>query len=240
MRLAASGSPDNPEHRQFFRNDPHLVSLYWEGMSWDGVQELIDGAKSGDQQAWCALHDMVRPYMLEILRRDKGPDLPEVSVSDLTQQAWQRVMSGIAGFHGGPDELQTAAMFRAWLRQILKHTHLNQRRLGKTQRRKAPTRLLSLDVAVSDGSSEDRPGCEPISKELTPSTNAVWDERKTRIKRAIDRLDDPVERELLRLRFFEGLPFDKVAAQLGMSSYDVRVRLQETLDRLKLELEGLI
>jgi RNA polymerase sigma factor (sigma-70 family) len=219
---------------------PLLVSIYWEDMSWDGVQKLIDGAKSGDQQAWCALHDMARPYMLEIVRRDKGPTLPDLSVSDLTQQAWQRVMVGIAEFRGGPDEVQTAAMFRAWLRQILKHTHLNQRRQGTAQRRKAPTRLLSLDVALSDGSSEDRPGCEPISKELTASTNAIRDERKVRIKRAIDRLNDPVGRDVLRLRLFEGLTFEKVGAQLGMSNHDVRVRFQETLDRLRDELKGLV
>jgi hypothetical protein len=57
-------------------------------MSWDGVQKLIDVAKGGDQQAWCALHDMARLFILEVVRRQNGRELPDRSVPDLTQQTW--------------------------------------------------------------------------------------------------------------------------------------------------------
>jgi DNA-directed RNA polymerase specialized sigma24 family protein len=94
-------------------------------MSWYGIRELIERAKGGDGQAWQLLHDMVRPYLLGVAQRLLGPDWPHQSVSDLTQETWQSVVTGIERFRGGADDVQTAAMLRAWLCQIMNNVHFH-------------------------------------------------------------------------------------------------------------------
>src|SRR5438270_7953899 len=115
--------------------------------SWDGVHDLIARAKAGDGQAWGALHKMAGPYLLNKAQRLLGPSWAHESVSDLTQEAWQRIVTGIVGFEGGKDDLQTAPMFRAWMRRTLKNAHANRLRAGQAQFRNPPSGKISLDGA---------------------------------------------------------------------------------------------
>ena len=95
-------------------------------MSWDGIHQLIVRAKAGDDDAWQSLHEMVRPYLLNLGQRLLGPASPHESVSDLTQSTWMRVLAGIHGFRGGEDDIQTAPLFRAWLRKTMKNVECEQ------------------------------------------------------------------------------------------------------------------
>ena len=81
------------------------------GPSWDGVHDLIARAKTGDGQAWSALHEMAGPFLLNQAQRLLGPSWPHQSVSDLTQETWQRIATGVVNFQGGDGDAQTAPMF---------------------------------------------------------------------------------------------------------------------------------
>jgi DNA-directed RNA polymerase specialized sigma24 family protein len=104
-------------------------------MSWQGIHQMIVRAESGDNDAWQSLHDRVRPYLLKEAQRRLGPGWSQQSVSDLTQDTWQRAWTKIASFRGGEDDDQTAAFFRAWLRLTMKRVHSNQIRAQRAHRR---------------------------------------------------------------------------------------------------------
>jgi RNA polymerase sigma factor (sigma-70 family) len=208
-------------------------------MSWEGVGDLIERVKTGDDHAWRALHEMVRPYLLKLAQRTLGPGWPEQSASDLTQDTWGRVVQGIGEFRGGLDDDQTAAVLRAWLRRIMNHAHANRVRSARTRRRKAPAPLVSLDAL---GRSESTDGVSPlelVSGESTPSANVRRDESRRLIQQVLDRLPDPRDRELLLLYFFEGCTLSQIAQRQGVSVDEVRSRRQDILKRLGRELKDL-
>jgi DNA-directed RNA polymerase specialized sigma24 family protein len=77
-------------------------------MQWDGIHALLQRAKGGDEAAWQRLHDMARPYLLQVAQRYLGADWPQQSLSDLIQDTWVRAWQGIGGFDGGAGDEQTA------------------------------------------------------------------------------------------------------------------------------------
>ena len=179
------------------------------------------------------------PYLLKLAQRTLGPTWPEQSVSDLTQDTWERVLSGIGGFRGGPDDDQTAAVLRVWLRQIMDRVHANRVRSAQTQRRRIPTPLVSLDALGRSESTDGVSSREPVSGEPTPSANLRRDESRLVIGQVIEHLPDPRDRELVQLYFFEGYSLTQIADRQGVSVEEVRSRRQDVLRRLGRELKDL-
>jgi RNA polymerase sigma factor (sigma-70 family) len=208
-------------------------------MSWEGVGDLIERAKGGDDHAWRALHEMVRPYLLKLAQRTLGPAWPEQSASDLTQDTWERVVRGIGEFRGGPDDGQTAAVLRAWLRRIMNHAHANRIRSARTRRRKAPAPLVSLDALGRSDLTDGASPLELVSGESTPSANARREESRLAVREVLEGLPDPRDRELLLSYFFEGCTLSQIAQRQGVSVEEVRSRRQDILKRLGRELKDL-
>jgi RNA polymerase sigma factor (sigma-70 family) len=208
-------------------------------MSWRGIGDLIERAKSGDDHAWRALHEMVRPYLLNLAQRTLGPAWPEQSASDLTQDTWGRAVKSIGEFRGGPDDDQTAAVLRAWLGRIMKNTHANRVRSARTRRRKAPAPVVSLEALGRFNSSDGVSPLELVSGESTPSANVRREESRRVIQQVLERLPDPRDRELLLWYFFEGCPLSQIAERQGVSVDDVRSRRQDIQRRLERELKDL-
>jgi RNA polymerase sigma factor (sigma-70 family) len=208
-------------------------------MSWHGIHQLIVRAKAGDNDVWTSLHEMMRPYLLDEAQRRLGPALPQESTSDLIQNTWQLAWTNIQSFRGGDDDDQTAALFRAWLRRIMKNVHLNHVRAERAQRRLMPPGTFSMNAPGSDGLTEIRPGFEPIAHESSVGAQLRRDEVKARIEQVLARLADPEDRELVSLVFFEGRPIRKVAQDQSVSPYKVRERLRNILQRLGPHLKDL-
>ncbi len=193
-------------------------------MSWHGIHQLIARAKAGDADAWWSLHEMVRPYLIDLAQRLLGPAWPHESVSDLTQETWQRVSTKIASFRGGENVEQTGPLFRAWLRQTMKRSHQNQQRANHTQGRRPPPGTVLLSTHPP-GDSSDAGGNEPIADESRPSANLYRDERRDRIQRVLDHLSDPMDRELVQAHFFEGRSLRQIAKERGVSDRTLGNRL---------------
>jgi RNA polymerase sigma factor (sigma-70 family) len=203
------------------------------GTCWDGVHELIARAKAGDDQAWRAFHDMASPFLLENAQRLLKPGWPDESVSDLPQNTWVLVATGIAGFRGGHDDVTTAAAFRAWLRQTMKNVHANQVRDGNAQRRRSPVGTVSLNAADSGDSSDGSAHYEPVSSEPTASTNLIRQERQSKILQVMGYLKDPADRELLRMVFEESCSLRQLAAQRGVEPGALRHQFKLVLQQLR-------
>lgn len=174
--------------------------------------------------------------MLQLAQRALGPGWPEQSLSDLTQETWLRAWQAIGDFQGADNDADTGALLRAWFARTMKNLWLNQIRHESAQCRKPAAGLVSLADRAPDDS---RPGREPAAPDPTPSENVREQERRLLIERALERLPDPADREVVRLRFFEGLSFAEIGERLGRDESTVRYRLQRTLDVLGDELKAI-
>jgi RNA polymerase sigma-70 factor (ECF subfamily) len=117
-----------------------------------------------------------------------------------------------------------------WLRQVLTRNLANlQRRYYGTQARD-PRRERPL-ADVLDGSSQ-APDPALVAVQSTPSQRAARREQSDRLTDALDRL--PADyRDVLRLRYVEGLSFPEVAARLGRSVDSVEKLWVRALARLR-------
>lgn len=209
-------------------------------MTWDGVHRIIERAKGGDEDAWRSLHELTRPYMVSQAQRLLGPGWPHRSVSDLTQDTWRHVVASLSSFRGGDDDPRTAAMFRAWIRQMMRNIHANVVRHDQAEGRRAPSGRVSLGGPGPVDSATLLWRREPATGEPTPSACAWHDERQSRIATAIAGLEDPEDRELLLLHFFEGLSLRAIATARGINPDRLRYRFHDVLRRLGRELKDLV
>lgn len=191
-------------------------------------------ARDGDRQAMERLLAALGPHLESLARRYAEPGAQE-SVADLVQEAAVRIWQKLAQFQGGEDE-QTAAMFHDWLSQLVRNLALDRQRERHAQRREPPGGVLPLQAA---GTSEAQPP-EPPAAGPTPSANARTEEQANLIRAALDNLPQVVDREIMRLCFFEGLSLRQIADRLQLSYDKVRERYHHSLRVLERELRGLL
>jgi RNA polymerase sigma factor (sigma-70 family) len=196
-------------------------------------------AQNGDRQAMDRLLAVIRPHLEKLARRHNEPGCSSESTADLVQESALRIWQRLAQFQGGANPEETAAMFRDWVSQIVRHLARDKQRERHAQRREPPRGLLRLDAAGPAGSSSDAAGVEPAAGGPTPSVNVGSEEQAQLIRAALENLPEAVDREIMRLCFFEGLSLRQIAARLPLSYDKVRERyhhglrvLERTLGRL--------
>lgn len=64
-------------------------------------------------------------------------------------------------------------------------------------------------------------------------------ESRSLVERALEKLPDAADREIVRLRFFEGMSFAQIGERLGRDESTIRYRVQRVLDFLGDELKAL-
>jgi RNA polymerase sigma factor (sigma-70 family) len=203
-------------------------------MLWEGITALIANAKGGDAEALERLYRVVQPYLLRLAQQTHGPGWPDKSVSDLTQETWLHAWRALDQFHGADNDADTGALLRAWFARTMKNLWLNQRRNDQAQRRMPAAGIVSLTRP------EDTSGAmhDPAARDPSPSTNVREKEGRELLEQALARLPDSVDREILRLRFFEALSFAQIGARLGRDESTIRYRLQRALEFLGDELKA--
>jgi RNA polymerase sigma factor (sigma-70 family) len=201
----------------------------------EGFHDLIARARAGDRAAIDALLQRMRPWIEQVARDQSAPHCPDHSVSDLVQEAWLRAWQKLDQFQGTADEAQSLAMFRAWLERIVSRLGLNVARDADAQHRKPPGKLLRLNSATEDSP----PGLDPPAPVPTPSANASADEHLRLLQEALAGLSDPLDRDIIRLRFFDGLSLRQIALQVGGNHETIRERYHAVLARLQQRLKGL-
>ncbi|HTU92671.1 MAG TPA: sigma-70 family RNA polymerase sigma factor [Gemmataceae bacterium] len=202
-----------------------------------GFHDLLARARDGDRTAIDELMARIRPWIEQMARQALPRPCPDRSVSDLVQEAWLRVWQKLNQFQGAADEAQSVAMFRAWLARIVARLGLNAVRDAGAQQRMPPGKLLPLDGGRAAGDS--LPSLDPSASEPTPSANVRAEERTRLVQEALVRLSDPLDRDIIRLRFFEGLSLRQVAHRLDCNHETVRQRYHALLVRLQQDLKEL-
>ena len=120
------------------------------------------------------------------------------------------------------------------------------RYIGKGRARRSPSGRLHRDTTVDvparrvrqaprsrRGAHAPRPG--PVTR---PDTDGFvrYDERALGVRRALDRIPDPVDRQIIVLRFFVGLSIEEIARRLRRPLENVRARYRFAVERLARDL----
>lgn len=203
-----------------------------------GFQDLLSMARAGDKTATDRLLTLVRDHLATTAHKYDDARQAVESTSDLVQVASLRLWQHLPAFRGGDTDSESLAMFLAWSEQIVERLGLNALRDRSAQRRQ-PTGTIQR---LSPNSAQDSSACvvEPAATDPSPSASARGREEAVCIKAAVERLTDETDRELLRLRFFQGHSLRQIADELPLSYDQIRDRFKAIMKRLERELEGLL
>lgn len=167
--------------------------------------QLCQQAGHGSAEAYTQLYQRYRQVVRGYLRQH-GPTEQPADLDDLEQQVWCAVWTGLAGFRGR-SELPT------WLVAIAKHVV-----------RAAGRHRLSVERTLARLVQQNR--CAPEADASGP----VWD--RLSLADALAALG-PTQRQVIRLRYFEGLTDPQIARRLRVPLGTVKGRLRTGLGRLR-------
>jgi RNA polymerase sigma factor (sigma-70 family) len=201
---------------------------------------LVEAAQNGDPEATRRLLEELRPYIERLARGYSTPGHACETTSDLVQEAWLRAWLRLDQFEGGASNEETLPKFRAWVGQLVHRVGLNHVRDQQAKRRRPEGRsIIPLDRGdrgVSSSSSGRGHVFVPAAASPTASAVAVADEETRRVQEALADLPSELDREIIRLRFFEGHSLREAAARLSRSYDTVRDRYRAALERLERKL----
>ena len=200
---------------------------------------IVSQAKGGDRVAMDRLIAVVRPHIQHLARRYADPLHAEESASDLVQEASLRAWQKIDQFQGGLDGAEALAKFRVWMGQIVHRLGLNARRDRQAQKR-SPAGRRVLPLNPGDGATTGRGGAgiAAAASGPSPSVRVQRSEEATRVHAALEKIAARSDREVVRLRIFEGLTVEETAKRVGLTVDQVRGRFQACLKVLERELGG--
>ncbi len=178
---------------------------------------ILRAAQSGETRALEELLQSLHPFLESLARGYADPDADAASTADLVQESWLRAWKNLKDFRAGAVEEEALIQFRAWISTIVHRLGLNAQRARQAQKRRpqgpaaSPVKLQGRNSAVPDR--------EIAAIQTSPSQRASRNENAQRVHQALGSVPDPLQREVLFLRFFEGLDLKKVASRLGIT-YD--------------------
>ncbi|HVE91573.1 MAG TPA: sigma-70 family RNA polymerase sigma factor [Actinomycetota bacterium] len=151
----------------------------------------------------------------ELYRRYLGPvhrymryQAPHEEAEDLTAQVFMQAYRGASQFRG------EGASYRAWLFRIAHNTLATYRRVS----RRTPIPLSEIPDQLDDAPD--------------PAAGAADRELRLIVRSIVDELP-AADRELIELRYVEGLAPQEIAHVTGASDGAIRVRIHRLLKRLR-------
>lgn len=188
---------------------------------------LILAAARGDQGARQGLFSRHRERMRRMVavRMDRRL-APRFDPSDVVQEALTEADRRL------DDYLRERPLpFYPWLRQFacqrLRQLHRHHIDAG----RRSVAREEPWEMPLPDHSAHDL-ARRLLAGGTSPSRRLVRDEQRDRVRDALERLD-PRDREVLVLRYLEGLTTGDIAAVLGVRAGAVKMRHLRALERLR-------
>jgi RNA polymerase sigma-70 factor (ECF subfamily) len=163
----------------------------------DDDNELI---RSVQQGSWDAFNKLYERYLPIVYRRVRYM-APETEAEDITQDIFIAVMKSLKNF-------RFEAQFSTWLRTLV-----NRQVADFYRSRKPKVETLSLDAE-----SDDPDGYRSTDRELNLSTEDRTSDRDDIIilRQELRNLPESY-REIIMLRFVDGLQFDEIARVQGQS-----------------------
>lgn len=174
---------------------------------------LWDGMRQGDQELYIQLYRKYYHYLLVIGLKEVGDeDLVKDVIQQLFLYLWEK-----------RETLQPARQVKAYIST----SFLRRLFLLKEQRRKVHKQMVDWSGQLD--------GYSPSAEEMIVS-NDRRQQIRLELYKQINALS-PRQRELIRLRFYEGLSYEEIVAKTGLAHRTVYNSIYEALKRLKGDLD---
>ena len=157
-------------------------------------EDLMEGYKAGDRAAFAEIFRRYAPLLLRVMQQQLGR---REDANDLVQQTFLQL-------HRSKQDFRRGSLLRPWLLTIamnLRHRHF--RRLGRH-----PEMPLELDLLEELHTGSRVPDAADAGCDVKALLAGLPAE----------------QREVIILHWIEGLPFNEVAVQVGVSLSAVKVR----------------
>lgn len=194
---------------------------------YDSFISLIDAAKKGESSA---INQLVLQFSDEMNRNvSNAPSMlnSELSVRDICQMSWIRALRYLPNFNGSPENDICIAKFRTWLKTTTHNVLYNE--------------INRINAAKRGRSKQDRRS-EPkhlCSEGRTPSSIVAEGEFISKIREYMDTLENPVQKECLKLRFYECLKVNEIAERLDLKVDQVRYQISKAIKFFKTNIRPL-
>jgi len=189
------------------------------------IRELLDRARRGAPDAIGRIFESAREELLGLAEHELPGDLRmKVSPSDVVQETAVDMQRGFGQFAG-----TTAEECFAWLREVLRHNVVDAIRRYRDTQKRDPACETSLDGFRS---REQRNLGAPPRR---PEDSAIRREEAAVVNDILARLP-PDYRRVLEMRYWGGLTFVAIAAELGRSPEAVRKLWYRAIEQLQHEL----
>lgn len=190
-------------------------------------ETLVTRARAGDDQALSRLFEEHRERLLRLVSMRLDPTLRRrLDPADVVQEAWLAMSRRVDSWRANPE-----MSFALWARLATRDAWIDvQRRHLGTQRRDAQRERHVADQAatVSAAAFSD----VFVASTTSPTQALRREEIRSRVLAAVEELD-PIDREILLLRHFEGLSNDDAARELDIDAAAASKRFVRALTRLK-------
>lgn len=179
------------------------------------LRHWVEKAQAGDANAWIELDRQLRPR-LEALLRPRIPDMlrPRFDVDDVLQSGYLEATRQIASF-----EFRGEHSFEAWIGEIMFNELRDKLRFHARDKR-------SIEREEDVGSSVRARAKVDVH---TPSQVLECAEDHAGLARQLETLS-PVDSELIRMRFQEGLSWAEIGRRLELPETTTRRRCSEILE----------
>jgi RNA polymerase sigma-70 factor (ECF subfamily) len=198
------------------------------GQDSDDSEELLRRAAAGDQAALVALWDRHRARLRQMVRLRLDRRLQgRVDPSDILQEAYLDLAARLPDYARGRP-MPTYLWMRLVTGQRLGQIH--RQHLGAAMRDAG--REVSLYRGALPAASSASLAARLLGRFTTASQAAVRAERQVQLQKVLNGMD-PMDREILALRHFEGLSNGESAEVLGLSKTAANNRYIRALGRLR-------
>ena len=190
--------------------------------------QLLEAARAGSAEALGQVLEAHRAYLLHIAGQELDPQLrAKGGASDLVQETFLEAQRDFAAFQGVADN-----ELRAWLRQLLRNNVANFSRAF----RETDKRAIDREVSLQPGSSSDDWASRLAGTGSSPSAHMQGDEQAQALQSALSRLPEDY-RQIILLRYHEGLTFAEIGQRLGRTENAVRKLWARAVERIQGHLE---
>jgi RNA polymerase sigma-70 factor (ECF subfamily) len=180
-----------------------------------GIDDTIARVRRGDPDA---LADLLARYQHRLYRYLSRLVQNPATAEDLFQQTWLRVMQKIGKYN-------TGSRFDTWLFSVAHNLAIDHLRRQ---------RVSSLDVSDETGTMLSE---RLVSGSPDPLEQLLDSERGALLGAAMNKLPD-IHREVISLRFEEGMKLEQIAEVGGVPLSTVKSRLHRALESLRARLEA--
>jgi RNA polymerase sigma-70 factor (ECF subfamily) len=191
-------------------------------------------AAAGDGESWQGLVERCRQRLRRMVAFRLDPRLRgRVDPSDVLQVAYLEAWRGLGSYLDWPE-----TPFVLWLRGIAGNKPRERHRHHLGAQKRNPRREVPVDGGAPAETTTTALAAQLLGDLTRASEAAARRELKLRLHEAIDAMD-PLDREVLALRYFEQLWPGEAARVLGIKEKAAGMRYVRALRRLKGIMDGL-